>query len=271
MHRRLKKGWLHCGNASSEQNPLPMDCTFDTWPSGPLTNLPWPLPLDCSATAEGALLPQALGHLDLDRSFSSSSSDQFSISGALDACVLSGQHATFPGMLPGLPPAGERGIILSQIQTGYRACLPRPPPQSNASPASVEVTFEGSIARQERKATKRREQNKRYQRAYRARKERYSSSLEDRIETTSTSLHELRADKRKLLQALYDLCAENDQLRRALSAIYGGHQIFNTCDQVVQSPRPINEGFTFVQDAARSSSQHGVENLHRPANTRWSF
>lgn len=245
-----------------------MDCDFDIWSSRPPMDLYWPLPLDSIPTADGALARHAGWHHDLDRphvdrSISSSSSDGSSITGIPDPRLLFRQHAAVPRTLPRMPPPSGRGTSLGQIQTG---CLPSPPAEPHPSSASVEVTFDGAVAWQERKATKRREQNKRYQQAYRARKERYSRSLTERIEKTNTSIRQLRDDKRELVQALCNLRAENEQLRCLLSAIDLSDADIHAFDQVMRTASCSNEMSKATRGPHRSSSsQQGLESLLGPA------
>lgn len=81
--------------------------------------------------------------------------------------------------------------------------------------APIEVILAGSSEYRKGRAMKRKEQNKKSQQIYRARKEQYRHTLTADIESATAILQVLRSDNSMLLRALCDALAENIGLRRS--------------------------------------------------------
>lgn len=110
----------------------------------------------------------------------------------------------------------ERALFIERLQSISMQSA-RPQQQSALAPA-IEVIFSGPSDHRRDRANKRKEQNKKSQQAYRARKEQYRQTLSRDISDADQKLALLREENCGLLRRLCDVHASNNELRRLYAA-----------------------------------------------------
>lgn len=243
-----------------------MDCMVDSYPFETMAAMPyWSLTPSGNTTADATCT--RLGQIDpamlpLGHSMSASTY-------TFDAAHYPNANAPmFQHLGPNIPhmstPPMDRATFMEQLQ-GAVLSSPLLQPQLTP-PVPIEVFFEKASSWQKRKTLKRREQNKKSQQAYRARKEQHKNSLANSIESTMASLQQLQDDNSRLLQALCDIRTENNDLRRQHTGNDSTDADADMINQSLQSINLANEDSLRVgeQSARPSLSQQAIESLHDP-------
>lgn len=116
---------------------------------------------------------------------------------------------------------------------------------------------------QEEQSIRRREQNRKSQRAYRDRRTQYASSLESKVEEMKGSIQLLQTENRELLQRLCELRSKNNVLRSSGTASSPSNSF--PCVVVAQSPA----GSQYSGDQPLAKEE--LESLYEPYLAIWNL